>query len=171
MNRIEQLNLVISKVEESIFDYKTKVNTLSSCIKTGEKELVRYKTELAELNKPKTGRVKIGDDLSGVNIMYLLLAFGDVVECSVTQSNKDAIAQGRAFYNRASAKLFALREATEYKIWCEFGDEVVIIFNNWQSGRGIHNFVRFDLKDVSYVEVCNFLDTLSEEELNSLRSE
>lgn len=134
---------------------------INNAIEVDKTDINNFKTELAELTKAKTGRVKIGDDLSGVGGIFYA-GSGDL-------SERAMVLQGRAFYDRPSAELFALREATEFKIWCEFGNDVRVDILPWLESR-------------TYLGVCyacrtppealhKFIDTLSPEELNSIRSE
>lgn len=176
MSRTKQLNLVISKVKKDMAIDKIKLVSISSLIETGERELVKYEAELAELNKAKTGRVKIG---GVVNCdLFLVRATGEVYPIFKKEINAEVclrdielyISQGRLFYDRASAELFALREKTEFKIWCEFNHRFVVVQPTLSLCWGtIHLGVRYygvgDHEDFN-----NFLDTLSEDELNSIRS-
>ena len=176
MNRIEQLKLAISKVKKDVAMYKMKLVNLSSFVKTGERELAKYETELAELNKAKTGRVKIGDDLSEVKNLFLVKSSGNiqtwvVMSTATLEKLAGRITQGRTFYDRPTAELFALREAAEFKIWCEFGDEVAVIpFSIGWVAKGVPIMVANN-SDITQISIEDFLDTLSPEEINSIRSD
>ena len=146
-------------------------------------DINNFKTQLAKLNKDKTGRVKIGDDVNPREL-FLISPSGAVWDLSDGEFSDEALSdddfvqatkQGRLFYDKPTAELFALREATEFKILCEFGDDVVIVYSQLKGFNSHHldPFLRFcyDKEAVKYNDVCDFLDSLSPEELNSIRSE
>ena len=138
--------------------------------KTASKSVETLEMKLTELNKAKTGRVKIGDDIKGGAILFYI-SNNSTVRPFTYSCDGDLDNNGSEFYDRASAELFSLREATEYKIWCKFGDGVRIVYNKWQDYTSFHKDVRFDYSDSTQVsDISNFLDSLSEEELNSLES-
>lgn len=143
-------------------------------LKVIEDTVANRHKELAELNKAKTGRVKIGNDLSGVDELFWVDAIG-VIRKTVLNGGTLAtgiILQGRTFYDQPTAELFALREKTEFKIWCEFGNDVKIVYKKWQDVDRNFKGVNYNVNVYGSISnVKKFLDTLSEEELNSIKGE
>ena len=131
-------------------------------------DIKALETQLAELTKAKTGRMKIGDAVTrGMEIFYINdSGFVQVFVCGMGMDRDNF---GREFYDRSSAELFALREATEFKVWCEFGDDVRVVYSGFMPCEYYREiqYVRTNLFQPE--EINNFLDTLSEEELNSIR--
>lgn len=172
MNKAELVSRTEAKIKELtslIREYNDEVEAHKSNIEECVEEITALDAYLAELNKKETGRVKIGDDLSEVDVVFRIDYDG--VVCEWYSDAKFFIKQGRTFYDRATAELFALREKTKFKIWCKFSRRFVITY----PGDGLRCEACY--LGVSYCgaghhdRFHNFLDTLSEEELNSIRSE
>ena len=129
-------------------------------------------TQLAELNKAKTGRVRIGDVIKRDTGLFFADSDGRIRSFKYRDA-ADLDNIGREFYDRTTAELFALREATEFKIWCEFGNDVVIVYSNLVLESYRYLGVNMIKHSFNYTtkEISNFLDTLSPKELNAIRSE
>ena len=111
-----------------------------------------------------TGRVKSVDDINS-QFVYFIDEVGAVIKSGDAET---AIEQGNVFHDKGSAEKEALARKVKHKLFCEFGGNgLVVVPSNWRNHE--------HYKGVSYLScytnhaVEAFIDTLTEEELNSLK--
>ena len=123
--KIEEVRNVIAKARDCVKD----LNLVAS---DKVDELKILETELAELADNKTGEARIGDDMKGVEKLFMVENISHNLPRSYS-SVINALKEFRAFYDETSAKKFALKELELNKNWCKEGVGITSVLINLDS--------------------------------------
>ena len=172
---VMELKTEISHAEQRVSQLEESVAREDAMLNDAKVKLAKLGIELNEAEKYQSGKLQNKNDLRKCADYWHINPTGIIAKNyhgDGTALNKK-IVMGNLFFDRFSAEEEMLKRKVLHKLWCEFGDDVVVIpewlFNELKIGhnRGIRMY--WDETVITTKNLHDFVVSLTEEERESLR--